>query len=275
MLAQIEAFLRRWLPAFEDDQRSYLTVAIGCTGGQHRSVYFAELLAQRFAAARGARWCAIANWTPHHERQRRCRTRPSCRCSRCRRVLFPGGLLELKVFEARYLDLCRRCLREQRAVRRGLPAPGQRGPRAPASTVALRVDRRAGRADRRRQRAGRHPARALPRHAALRGRRDAAQQADGLWLAEAHADRRRRPRSRRRASACRRVQAWPTRSRRSKRKGAEPFLAAATASTTPAGSPTAGARSCRSAGRQAEADGAGRPAAAAATRRRIPARQGA
>jgi UPF0042 nucleotide-binding protein len=49
MLAQIEAFLRRWLGAFEDDQRSYLTVAIGCTGGQHRSVYFSEQLARRFA----------------------------------------------------------------------------------------------------------------------------------------------------------------------------------------------------------------------------------
>ena len=49
ILAQIEAFLRRWLPSFEADQRSYLTVAIGCTGGQHRSVYIVEQLARRFS----------------------------------------------------------------------------------------------------------------------------------------------------------------------------------------------------------------------------------
>jgi UPF0042 nucleotide-binding protein len=49
MLAQIEAFLRRWLPSLATDQRGYVTVAIGCTGGQHRSVYIVEQLGRRFA----------------------------------------------------------------------------------------------------------------------------------------------------------------------------------------------------------------------------------
>jgi UPF0042 nucleotide-binding protein len=51
MVDMIDGFLRRWLPAFTEDQRSYLTVAIGCTGGQHRSVYIVELLAERFRAS--------------------------------------------------------------------------------------------------------------------------------------------------------------------------------------------------------------------------------
>jgi len=49
MLDDIAGFIERWLPAYEQDIRSYLTVAIGCTGGQHRSVYIVEALAKRFA----------------------------------------------------------------------------------------------------------------------------------------------------------------------------------------------------------------------------------
>jgi UPF0042 nucleotide-binding protein len=49
MIQDIAAFVRRWLPAYEADQRSYLTIALGCTGGQHRSVYCAEELAQQFS----------------------------------------------------------------------------------------------------------------------------------------------------------------------------------------------------------------------------------
>jgi UPF0042 nucleotide-binding protein len=49
LLGQIEVFMRRWLPVLAADQRGYVTVAIGCTGGQHRSVYMVEQLGRRFA----------------------------------------------------------------------------------------------------------------------------------------------------------------------------------------------------------------------------------
>jgi RNase adapter protein RapZ len=51
MLADIQNYVEKWLPSFVKDNRSYLTVAIGCTGGQHRSVYFVEQLAHYFEGA--------------------------------------------------------------------------------------------------------------------------------------------------------------------------------------------------------------------------------
>jgi UPF0042 nucleotide-binding protein len=50
MVDDIVAFLDEWIPRYQDFQRSYLTVAIGCTGGMHRSVYVAEAVAKRLAA---------------------------------------------------------------------------------------------------------------------------------------------------------------------------------------------------------------------------------
>ena len=52
MFKHIEQFISHWLPALVRDHRSYVTVAIGCTGGQHRSVYLVEALALAF----GEKW---------------------------------------------------------------------------------------------------------------------------------------------------------------------------------------------------------------------------
>ncbi len=49
MYEDIRSFVERWIPCFEADGRSYLTVAIGCTGGQHRSVYMVERLYRYFS----------------------------------------------------------------------------------------------------------------------------------------------------------------------------------------------------------------------------------
>ena len=61
MVDDIEGFLKHWIPRYKNFQRSYLTIAIGCTGGQHRSVYIAEALAERLLAVHGS------IQTRHHE----------------------------------------------------------------------------------------------------------------------------------------------------------------------------------------------------------------
>ena len=53
MTEDIQNFISNWLPAFQDAQRSYVTIGIGCTGGKHRSVYIAEKLAKALRKLHG------------------------------------------------------------------------------------------------------------------------------------------------------------------------------------------------------------------------------
>lgn len=56
-VSQVAAFLDTWLPRMQSDTRSYVTIAFGCTGGRHRSVYLAERLAEH---ARERGWAEVA-----------------------------------------------------------------------------------------------------------------------------------------------------------------------------------------------------------------------
>lgn len=70
---QTRSYLELWLPMLETNNRSYLTVAIGCTGGKHRSVYIAEQLADYFARAVKMSSHAIVRWkNVNHDRQANC-----------------------------------------------------------------------------------------------------------------------------------------------------------------------------------------------------------
>ena len=61
MQADIAQFINKWLPSLAKDHRSYVTIAIGCTGGQHRSVYLVEQLAAAFGAQKqdGGQWVTL------------------------------------------------------------------------------------------------------------------------------------------------------------------------------------------------------------------------
>ena len=48
MIKDISHFLHNWIPSFEENQKAYMTISIGCTGGHHRSVYITEQLANIF-----------------------------------------------------------------------------------------------------------------------------------------------------------------------------------------------------------------------------------
>ena len=225
------------------------------------------------------RWCATASWTraierraeppmPHGLRRR-------CRCSRCRRVLFPGGLLTLKVFEARYLDLVAAACASSSRSAWSACARAPRCARGSDGAVQLRDRRRAGRARR-----GRQPSRpaccacAAAARSASSSTAPPRSRADGLWVGARLRCSTTTPRWRR-AERC-----WPPCAALAnaiaalERTGRRAVPRALPLRRRRLGGQPLVRDPADLAGRQAEADGAGRSAGAPAAGRRIPARQG-
>jgi len=63
MIDHLQEFLETWLPNFQAENRSYISIAIGCTGGQHRSVYITDCLSKRFCGRN------LSVFTRHRELQ--------------------------------------------------------------------------------------------------------------------------------------------------------------------------------------------------------------
>jgi len=108
LLEDIHRFIERWLPRFTLDRRAALTVAIGCTGGRHRSVYLVERLAERLRphhphSAPPRPRARLGDALARKESPLRGRGRRTVSHFRSRRFLYPGMRLPLSIFEPRYM----------------------------------------------------------------------------------------------------------------------------------------------------------------------------